>query len=64
MNTTTLTYDSGAYVTLVSPRAWSPEPHIITCRGPDGEMHDKIKCKDINDARDYFDAFCAIAKDL
>ena len=64
MTTKIKTYKNGACVTFESPRARSDAPHIVMCRAPNGEVHDKTRCDDLHDARDYFDAFCKIAKNL
>jgi len=37
---------------------------LVYVRNPQGEIHDKIRCENRTMAREYFNAFCAIAKNM
>ncbi len=55
-------YKSGARVTF--EKTFPSGMYIVLLRNPQGDVHDKIKCDDYDNAREYYRAFCAIAKNM
>ena len=53
-------FKNGAYVTFEKCGTW----YLVQCRAPNGELHDKTRCDDYRDARAYYRAFQAVAKQL
>ena len=52
--------DNDAFVTLEKYGMW----YQVQLRGPDGEVADKCRCDDYEDALSIFDDFCEKGKKL
>lgn len=52
-------FKSGAYATIEkTPSGY----YLVTCRGPNGALIDKVMCDDYANARAYYKSFAAIAR--
>jgi hypothetical protein len=55
-------YKSGASVTY--EKSFPSGMHIVMIRNPEGDVHDKIRCDDYEDAMDYLQSFRKIARNV
>ena len=55
-------YKSGAFVTF--ERLTPSGMYAVLLRSPSGDVFDKVRCDDYQDALAYMRSFCAIAKGM
>lgn len=55
-------YKNGAYVTM--EKLFPSGMYLVQCRDKKGELYDKIRSDDYQDAYQYFKSFKAIAKNF
>lgn len=58
-----VTFKNGASVIMDDPSFPSGMVKVI-CRKPSGDIHDRVSCDTASQAREYFKAFKAIAKNF
>lgn len=53
-------FDNDAYASI--EKLFPSGMYLVECRGSNGEMLDKMRCDDYQNALAYYKAFCKLAK--